>query len=345
MRLLAVSFLVAACSAGSAPTDAEADLTVVATLGPQSIAHATISSPELSFAFNGNAGDIVAPDVWPTGRSALTPTLVLLGPKGKSGHRSQIATGAARGGDGRHLAIDGFTLPQSGSYLIVVGKAAGSKGGQVTVRLWTSASHAPRQESSQVDLTLRVSAAAQAVVSDHLQRPRAWGDGEVDSIISGIQQQPDPIVAISDAQALLWSLAQAEGSAAQLQRAHDAAAALPGTQAHFRSLDASVQVFALWWLDGLLFTSQQPKAPPAAVTATIDDLVAAWPGAAQDAGSPTVAAKLLGSAIYGYQVDWSATQSDTDGKPVFIDSSREWFDSRGGWLGEQSDGASEPDDD
>lgn len=346
MRVLAVSFLVAACSAGTVSSpDAEADLTVVGTLSPQSINHGTITvaSAELSYAFTGKAGDVVAPDVWPTGQSALSPTLILLGPKGKSGHRSLVATGEPRGSDDRHLAIDGFKLPQSGSYLVVIGRSD-IHGGQFTLRFWTSASRTPRQEGSQVDLTLRLSPAAQAVVSDHTQRPRPWGDDEVDSIIAGIEQQPDPVVAFSDAQALLWSLAQAQGTAAQQQRAHDAAVALVGTPASFGALDPSVQAFALWWLDRLLFTSQQ-QAAPAAVAATVDELVASWPGATQDSGSPTVSARLLGDVVYGYQADWSATLADTDGAPAFVDYAREWFDPSGNWLGEQSDGASEPDDD
>jgi hypothetical protein len=346
MRILAVSFLVAACSAGSvSQPEAASDLTVVATLGPQSFSHATITGSELSFAFSGNAGDVVAPDVWPTSQSALVPTLVLLGPRGKSGHRSQIAAGSPRGDDERHLAIDGFKLPQTGSYLIVVGKAAGSKGGQFTVRLWMSSSHLPRQETSQVDLTLRVSATTQAAVQGHVDQPHPWSDGEVDAIISGIEAQADPFVAISDTQALLWSLAQTQGSAAQRSRAHDVAVGLVGTQGGFRALDAQVQAFALWWLDGLLFSTASAQHPPAALGDAIDELVASWPGATEDAPARAVNAKLVGNTVYGYQVEWAASQADTDGTPVFIDYSREWFDSRGGWLGEQSAGASEPDDD
>jgi hypothetical protein len=348
MRIFAVSFLVVACSAGtvSQPSE-EADLTVVATMGPQSFAHGTLTAkgPELSYAFTGKAGDVVAPDAWPTGKSTLQPTMVLLGPKGKDGHRAQVAAGTPRDDKARHIAIDGFTLPQNGSYLVVIGKAAGNSGGAFTLRLWMSSSHLPRQETSQVDLTLRVSQAAQAAVQSHVDKPHPWGDSEVNGIISGIQTQSDLIVAISDAQTLLWSLAQTQGTAAQQSRAHDAAVALLGTPAHFRSLNANVQVFALWWLDNVLFTSQQVARPPAAISDTIGELVAAWTGAKQDSWSPVVNAKLLGTTVYGYQADWTATMTDTDGTPVFIDYAREWFDGRGGWLGEQSDGASEPDDD
>ena len=76
MRLLAVSFLVA-CSAVP-PVDSQADdLTVAATMGPQSFTHGTLSArtTQLAYAFTGRSGDVIAPDVWPTGQSALTPTL------------------------------------------------------------------------------------------------------------------------------------------------------------------------------------------------------------------------------------------------------------------------------
>lgn len=56
-------------------------------------------------------------------------------------------------------------------------------------------------------------------------------------------------------------------------------------------------------------------------------------------------AKSLDGTVYGYQVEWSASQSDTDGTQVFVDSSIDWFDPSGNWLAEQSAGASEPDDD
>lgn len=186
MRLFAVSFLIAACGATQVPqTDSQHDeLTVAATMGPQSFTHGTVSSSRaLTFAFTGRAGDTVAPDVWPTGPSVLQPTLVLLGPKGTNGHRSQIAAGEARGADPRHLAIDGFQLPQSGSYLIVVGAASGSAGGQFTVRLWMQSSHLPRQEGSQVDLTLQPSPSHRCAAGLCLARRRrgsvhAHGEGQ-----------------------------------------------------------------------------------------------------------------------------------------------------------------------
>ena len=58
-----------------------------------------------------------------------------------------------------------------------------------------------------------------------------------------------------------------------------------------------------------------------------------------------VQAKTLNGAIYGWQIEWQAGWTDTDGTQAWIDFAREWFDSGGHWLLEQSPGASEPDDD
>ena len=104
ITILASALALSACGASVQPPDFGGDaLTVVATIGPQSLTHGalTAAAPELAYAFNGVAGDIIAPDVWPTGASALLPALVLLGPKGASGHRSAIAT------DGRRLIVTG----------------------------------------------------------------------------------------------------------------------------------------------------------------------------------------------------------------------------------------------
>src|SRR3979409_216594 len=105
--LVPVLFL-AACSGAAADSSAEDDLAAASEIGPQSLSHGTLSAsqPELSFKFKGVAGDIVAPDVWPTGKSALKPTLTLYGPR-----HVQLGTGSPRGADPRHLAIDGFKLP------------------------------------------------------------------------------------------------------------------------------------------------------------------------------------------------------------------------------------------
>src|SRR5205823_6147330 len=120
-----------------------------------------------------------------------------------------------------------------------------------------------------------------------------------------------------------------------------------GTPEHFRLLDPALQAFALWWLgnlDGLLFEAASPPAPPT-IQAWIAQLVAAWPGAREDRAARRVQARALNGEIYGWQVQWSAAQTDFDGRQVWIDFATEWFDAKGGWLGEQSAGASEPDDD
>ena len=49
---------------------------------------------------------------------------------------------------------------------------------------------------------------------------------------------------------------------------------------------------------------------------------------------------MLNGAVYGWQVDWTASVSDTDGTQVWVDFAREWFDSAGNWIAEQSAGAS-----
>src|SRR5207253_9361588 len=104
-------------------------LAVAPSIGPQSLTHGTLtaSRPQRAYAFNGKAGDTISPDLWPAGKSALTPTLALLGPKASSGHRPLLATGAPRGSDPRHPAIDGFGLPKTGNYLIVIGTVAGGR--------------------------------------------------------------------------------------------------------------------------------------------------------------------------------------------------------------------------
>jgi hypothetical protein len=343
----------AAC--GSAPSlvgSSSDDLTAVAAIGPQSFTHGnlTAAAAQLAYAFNGTAGDIVAPDVWPTGKSALTPTLTLLGPKDKSGRRSAIATGVPRGRDPRHLAIDGFHLLRAGNYLMVVGRS-GVTAGQFTLRLWMQSSHLPRQESSQVDLSPTLSPAMVSAQHSHQQSPRPWTDAEVEGLVAGMQQQTDPRTAFSDAQCLLSMLvsakAQSQATDAQIARARGAAAALVGTQRHFRSLDPRLQAFALWWLggnDALLFAGA-PLPAPRSIDDTVAALVAAWPGATEARAARIVQAKTLDRVIYGWQADWSAGQNDTDGAPVWIDFAREWFDSGAHWLGEQSAGASEPEDD
>src|SRR4051812_35712180 len=96
MRALALCIVAAAACGGSAVEDVVDDgLTVAASIGPQSLTHGTLTAakPQLAYAFNGKAGDVIATDLWPTGKSAVTPTLALLGPKSSSGHRPLLATG------------------------------------------------------------------------------------------------------------------------------------------------------------------------------------------------------------------------------------------------------------
>ena len=355
VQIATVATLAAAAACGGLPAPSASDavdapdaLTVVATLQPQSFVHGTLTAaaPRIAFAFNGAAGDVIAPDVWPASSTTLVPTLTLLGPRGRSGHRAAIATGSPRDGDADHLAIDGFKLPTTGNYLVVVGSSAGT--GMVTVRLWMQSSHAPRQETAQVDLRSRPSAAAQGVVARHGANS-AWSDADVDNIIASLPQQSDPMVAFSDAQLLLSALAAArsQGSAtdAQLQRARDGALRLMGTAQEFGALGPSAQAFALWWfgeLQPLLFDTAEAPAL-AAIDSTIGGLVSQWPGV-EDASGRHVRARSLQGVVYGYVVDWTANQSDADGKSVWTWWSRDYFDASGNWLGEQTVGASEPDD-
>ncbi|MGZ6143156.1 MAG: hypothetical protein ACXWLM_07445 [Myxococcales bacterium] len=353
MRAFVLCLLAAACGGASVePVDATGDdLTVAATIGPQSLTHGTLTAaqPQLAYAFTGKAGDGIAPDAWPTGRSALTPTLALLGPRSSSGHRTLLATGAPRGPDARHPAIDGFHLPKTGSYLVVVGVVAGGRAGKFSLRLWMQSSHLPRQEGSQVDLNLTPSAAATAALQGHEASPHPWTDAEVDSVIAGMQQQVDLRVSFSDAEYLLSALANEQATDAQRGRGRAAVAALIGTPRHFARLDPHLQTFALWWLggaDALLFTNAaRAVVVPQGIDDAVKQLIAAWPGAKEVPAGRTVEAKVLNGSVYGWQVEWQAALADADGTQVWIDWAREWFDPAGNWLLEQSPGASEPDDD
>jgi hypothetical protein len=351
-RTVQIATLLAAAACGGLPEAAAPDaadaLSVVATLQPQSFVHGTLTAaaPQIAFAFNGTAGDVIAPDVWPTAAGTLAPTLTLLGPRGRSGHRAAIAAGSPRDGDTDHVALDGFRLPSTGNYLVVVGSSIGA--GMVTVRLWLQSSHAPRQESAQVDLRSRPSAAALGMVAQH-GAASAWSDADVDGIVASLPRQPDPLVALSDAQLLLSSLsaARSDGGAtdAQLQRARDGALQLLGTARQFGALSPAAQSFALWWLGELqpaLFDSAEVTAP-ANVAATIHGLVSQW-GGVEDASGRHVRAKSVQGVVYGYVAEWAADQSDADGKPVWTWYSHDYFDASGSWLGEQTAGASEPDD-
>jgi hypothetical protein len=292
---------------------------------------------------------VIALDLWPTASSELTPTFVLLGPKGSSGHRSAVANGSSRGQEPRHLAIDGFTVPRTGNYLAVVGvDAAGGKAGKFSLRLWMKSSHLPRQESSQIDLSPTPSAVAAAAVQAHTQSPHPWSDAEIDAVIADMLQQKDARVAISSAQALLTALATSDATDAQRVPAASGAVQLVGTQKSFGSLDPQAQSLALWWLGSgahPLFTEAPGAVAPQNIADTVAQLVAAWPGAQEDLAARRVKARTLNGVVYGWQVEWSAMLSDVDGTRVWIDQSHEWFDPAGNWLGEESAGASEPDDD
>lgn len=347
------ALLFAAACGGSLPSGAESGepasdaLTVAGTLRPQSFVHGAVTSGEVAFALTGNAAELIALDVFPTGASRLVPTLTLLGPKGKTGHRAVVASGAPRGSNAAHLAIDGFRLPATGSYLAVVGAASGA--GNFTLRLWMQSNHSPRTDSAQVDLQLHPSTQVQGIVAVHAGQSKSWGDSEVDSAVADIGQDADAQVAISDAYLLASSLATARSAgnatAAQVSRAQVAAAALAGSVRKFSRLPANAQAFALWWLGAvqpLVFTQQEVPAPRA-VAAKIDALVAAWPGV-EDVKQRSVRAQVLSGVVYGYVVDFAATQVDSDSRPVWTWLSREWFDAAGNWLGEQTAGATEGDD-
>src|SRR5437588_127638 len=75
-RILPVLLLAFACGGASVEAVTGDDVTVAATIGPQSVTHGalTASRPSIAYSFNGKAGDAIAPDVWPTGKSALTPS-------------------------------------------------------------------------------------------------------------------------------------------------------------------------------------------------------------------------------------------------------------------------------
>ena len=362
--LAAVAALSAGCSS-TAVTSVDPsgdDLTVAGNIDAQSFLHGTVaaSKAQVAYAFNGSAGDTIAPDVWPTGdakANGLRPTLVLLGPKGLLGHRSALASGARRDG-GDHVAIDGFKLPRAGSYLILVGGAAAGSGGAFTLRLWTLSSHAPRPEAAQLDLSLAPSVSTRNLVAAHGQSGALantpWTDGEVDGALAGIQTEADPIAAFSDTEQLLAALSSAArerlASDAQRARAQQASVQLVGTPADFAQRSSREQAFALFWLGtfgGLTFESVD--APPgdaalAPVDGQISRLVASWPGASEDHDAHEVKALRLGQTTFGYVASWQAVQSDTDGSGVFAWVSTDFFDANGQWLGEQSQGASEPDD-
>lgn len=345
---------------------AEARLTTRGTLAPQSFIHDTVSDdrPEVAWEIRGAAGDIIAPDVWPTPSTArpnrLAPTIALLGPP-KNGKRAVIARGEPRNEDDRHQAIDGFRLPKSGSYLVVVAQKARGQGGELTLRFWTSASHAPRPEKAQLDLALRTSQPMQDTLASRraggTRAGQPWTDDQVDAAVGLFFGEPSLLIAFSDAEQLLLAIELAISdhlaTQAQLERVREAAATLVGRPAQFATLTPQQQAFAVYWLGDLtraLFEAQvvakgSVSASLTNLHAQLDALLAAWPGARESHGERHVRALSLAGAVYGYVAEWSSSIDDRDGTPVFMWWSTDYFDKGGHWLGEQSAGASEPEDD
>jgi hypothetical protein len=365
--LASATLALSACgSAGQTASDeadmtADARLNVRGQLSPQSFLHDSVTDaqPQVSYSFAAQAGDVIAPDVWPTASAAqgvngLQPVLTLLGPS-HNGKRPVLATGTPRGENDRHLAIDGFRIPKTGTYLVSVAQAAKGAGGQLTLRFWTSASHAPRPEAAQLSLPLQTSEEMKSLLD--AQASQSWTDANVDAGIAWLGAQLDALTAFSDAEQLVVAVsgARSDGraTAAQLARVQSAAAALVGTPAQFASLTAQEQSFALYWLGDLTRAAFQvqevaPGASSAALRAVgsqIDALVRSWSGAREEPGARHLRALTLGGAVYGYVADWECTLDDSDGTPVFAWYSTDYFDRSGRWLGEQSAGASEPDDD
>ncbi len=347
---------------GQVDGSGEADVAATrASLAPQSTVEDTVTDrvPTIAFPFTGHAGDIVSPDVWPTGNSKLQPTITLLGPP-VFGKRAVIATGAPRGSDASHLAIDGFTIPRTGGYQVVVGQAGKSKGGAFTLRFWTSSSHAPRPESAQLDLSLQTSAAMQARLAVHAaggsRAGQPWTDAEVNAALDQLGNDSSAMAALSDARDLLGALSDARSQElatdAQLTAVQQTVAAMLGTPADFAALTRQEQAFALYWLGVLSTGVFDVKDVPAgargyaqSVANQISALVASWPGAAEETDQRHVRQLSIGGASYGFIADWACNQSDSAGRETFDWYSTDYFNASGGWLGENSAGASEPDDD
>lgn len=315
--------MLAACAASAPLDELEQDATI--SLSPQSFVQGTDAG---RYSFRGRAGELIWLDAWGPGPLKL---ILLDG--------SKAAAGTARNGDARHPALSAFRLPRTGTYVAVVSQAQGP----FTLRYYTMASHLPRQEGSQLDLTARPGPAAVAAREDHEGSPHRWTDAEVDGVLAELQAQP-LWMGLADAQVLLSLLRspQAGGPAttAQLAKARAAAARLVGTPEQFRKLPPQQQACALQWLQGVLFDAA-PRSLPA-VDETLAHLQQAWPGARQE--SRRVLELSLDGQPYGFAAEWTASLRNQAGAPLFDDAAQEWFDARGGWLGELSDGAVETDD-
>jgi hypothetical protein len=361
-------FTLLACGGAGPPPDAdvdEASITSRGVLEPQSLLHDKVDDrhKQIAWSFQGKAGDVVSPDVWPTpstaSRNELHPVLTLLGPA-RNGKRPLLARGTPRNEDERHIAIDAFKLPKAGTYLVSVAQAADGRGGELSLRFWTSASHAPRPERAQVDLKLRPTEEMSRLIADRrpggVHEGQAWTDEQVDAAISLYAGNADFLAAVSDAEQLLMQLwldeRDARATEAQLHHARQAAAALVGRSPAFASLPAEQQAFAIYWLGdltGLLFRVAQVPASAAGVplrnvAAQIDALQASWKGSVPYR-ERNVREISLGGIAYGYVADWASVLTERDGTPVFVWWSTDYFDKNGRWLGEQSNGATEPDED
>jgi hypothetical protein len=335
----------------------EAKIVVHGTIQPQSFVQDAVSDhlAEVAWSFSGTAGDVVAPDMWAStsASSAANFTLKLLGPA-VSGKRQLLATGTPRNDSRKQLAIDGFHLPRTGSYLVLVGQAAAGQGGSFTLRFWTSASHAPRNEAAQLDLALRTSSAMKQALAAHAKQ--AWSDDDVNAGIAQFLGERSAYASLSDAEQLVEALeeASADGLAtdAQIAATRQAAAALVGQPTDFAAITARQKAFALHWL-GLLssavfsvrsVSTKEPIAALGPISLQIESSVASWSGATLDQ-DPAIRELSLGGSVYGYAADWSSTQRDSEGTETFLWYATDYFDADGNWLGQASPGASEPDDD
>jgi len=259
IHTIASSLFIALLAACSAPTDLDnsGNDALTHTVAAQSIQHGTarVNAPT-SFILFGKAGDQILPDVWPTGGAPneLVPTLKVFGPTDASGARPLLATGTPTSQGPTHLSLQ-LELPQSGNYLITVG-ATPLHGGRFSLRLWDSASRAPRVEAMQVPLLLVPGSAVMAALAQHdaggPNAALAWTSDELASIGAAIAAENDPVVALSDCTLVYSTMVNARQSKlatdALVSLAQGFAAAQVGNAKAFATLPPSTQTFALYWL-------------------------------------------------------------------------------------------------
>jgi hypothetical protein len=362
--LIASGALISACSAPNDLDNGSSDALTRA-IAAQSIQHGTARAGTSSnFLLVGKAGDEILPDVWPTTGAAannLVPTLKVFGPMDASGTRPLLATGSPTSDGPTHISLQ-LELPQSGNYLIVVG-ATPLHSGRFSLRLWDSASHAPRAEAMQVPLLLVPGDAVEAALAQHdVGGPSAgtvWNSDELAALGTAIAAETDPLAALSDCALVYSTLVNARNSNlatdALVSMAQGFAAAQVGSSKNFSTLPPSTQTFALYWLgivQPAVFASEdqtvneaQLDGPLAGVTSRIHALVAGWPDAVEQVSSRKITALTHGGETYGFAADWSAVQLDEDGQTqLFSWQSSDYFSASGSWIGESSYGAGEPDD-